>query len=124
MIQLPDVVTIKAARNRLKRCGGRPYTLRVTIDQGPKFVGKRISISTETKDLTQAEKSSALALAMMKKGGFTLSDIKFSKPEDDFSSMALLDLINQLVDSWSGHSSETTHGDVAELLSVLIKSAS
>jgi len=98
LIKLPDIVTVACARNRLKKCGDRCYTLRFTIDQGVKFVGKRISISLETKDIVLAEKVAAICLGSLKKGGFRFSAVKFSQPEPDHDNMALLDCVTDLMD--------------------------
>ena len=97
LLKLPDIVTIACARNRLKKCGDRCYSFRCTIDQGPKFVGKRISISLGTRDLVLAEKIAAMTLECLRKGGFTCGDVKFSKPDDRFDGLALLDEVKALI---------------------------
>ncbi len=98
LLKPPKIVTVACSRNRLKKCGDRCYTLRFTVDQGPKFMGKRISISTETKDIVLAEKVSALCLGAMKKGGFIFSAVRFGLPEPEHDNMALLDCITDLMD--------------------------
>ena len=107
LIELPDIVTIQAANNHLKRCDDRPYTLRFTVDNGPKFVGKRISISLDTKDIAFAERVSAVCIESLKKSGFVLSGIKFSKPPEDFNNMALFDCIQALIVKLEGVDDET-----------------
>ena len=107
LIDLPDVVSIKAGNNHLKRSDNRPYTFRFTVDQGPKFVGKRISISLDTKDIALAERVSAISLESLKKAGFVMSDIKLGKPERDFNNMALHDNIKAIIFDLRGEDDET-----------------
>ena len=106
LIDLPDIVTIQAVNNHLKRSDTRPYTLRFTVDQGPKFVGKRISISLETKDIKFAERVGATSIESLKKAGFVLSDIRFGKPEEDFNNMALHDNIKAIIFDLRGEDDE------------------
>ena len=106
LIDLPEIVTIQAANNHLKRSDTRPYTVRCTVDQGPKFVGKRISMTTGTKDIALAERYSSGAMEMLKKAGFILSDIKFSRPEEDFNNLALHDNIKAIIFDLRGEDDE------------------
>ncbi len=107
LIDLPEIVTIQAANNHLKRSDTRPHTLRFTIDQGPKFVGKRISISLGTKDISLAERISATSIESLKKAGFVLSDIRFfGKPEEDFDNLALHDNIKAIIFDLRGEDDE------------------
>lgn len=79
---LPDIVVIHAHNQtgkHLKKCETRPYHLRVTIDQGPKFVGKRISMSLGTRDHGEALKLSEHLITILKKSNFILSAIKTEK---------------------------------------------
>lgn len=106
LIHIPSNASTPAENNHLKRSGYRPYTFRFTVDQGPKFVGKRISISLETKDIAKAEWVSAICLASLKKAGFVLSDIKLGRPEQDFSNMALHDNIKAVIFNIRGEDDE------------------
>jgi hypothetical protein len=117
LIDLPDIVTIQAANNHLKRSGDRPYTLRFTVCQGPKFTGKRISISLGTKDIKLAEMVAAITLESLKKGGFIVSDVKFNQPTDDHNSLALRDLILSIIN-------EIGENDVTDMLRDAIKATS
>jgi hypothetical protein len=98
LIDLPKIIIKPTPNNHLKRCGVRPYTVRFTIDQGKKFVGKRVSISTGTKDLKLAERIAFTSIEGLEKADFILSNIKFSRPELDFNNLALYDNINAIID--------------------------
>ena len=106
LIDLPKTIKIQTANNHLKQCDTRPYTFRFTVDQGPKFIGKRISISLETKDISLAEKISAVSLESLRKAGFVVSDIRFGKPEHDFNNLALHDNIKSLIIDLQGEDDE------------------
>lgn len=58
----------------LKKSKGHPYQLRVTIDQGPKFVGKRVTIPIGTRDPNEATRIRDLVLEALDKGGFLTKD--------------------------------------------------
>ena len=117
LIELPDIVTVEAQNNHLKRSGDRPYTLRFTVCQGPKFTGKRISVSLGTKDIVLAERVSAIALESLKKGGFRVANVKFSQPTDDNDSLALRDCILLILN-------DAEEGEMKEKLQTAIDSTS
>ena len=58
----------------LKKSKGHPYQLRVTIDQGPKFVGKRVTVPLGTRDYNEALRIRDLVLEALAKGGFMTKD--------------------------------------------------
>jgi hypothetical protein len=119
LIDLPEIPVKPTPNNHLKRSNQRPYTLRFTVDQGPKFVGKRISISLETKDISFAERVSSVSLESLRKAGFILSDIRFGRPEHDFNNMALHDNITAIIDDLNACRSY----DMAETLQDAIDNA-
>jgi hypothetical protein len=117
LIQLPDIVTIQAANNHLKKSGDRCYTLRFTVTQGPKFTGKRISVSLGTKDLVLAERVRAISLESLKKAGFRCDEIKLGQPTEGNDSLALRDCIMLILN-------DTEEGEMKERLQAAIDATS
>ena len=117
LIQLPDIVTIQAANNHLKKVGDRCYTLRFTVTQGKKFTGKRISISLGTKDLSLAERVSATSLEALKKAGFRCEDVKLGIPSENNDSLALRDCIMMII-------SDIEDGEIKDKLQAAINATS
>ena len=103
----------------LKRSGDRPYTLRFTVDQGPKFVGKRVSLTLDTKDLPLAAKVAGLVVETLRKADFLLENVKFVQPSEDYNNMALHDCISAIIQDLTGQDDE-----MAELLQEAVDSAS
>ena len=97
LIELPKIAIKPTPNNHLKRSGFRPYTVRFTVDQGKKFVGKRVSITLGSKDIRLCEWVASTAISGLEKAGFILSNIKFGKPEKDFNNMALFDNITAII---------------------------
>ena len=62
--------------HHLKKSEGHPYQLRVTIDQGPKFVGKRITIPLSTRDYKEALRLRDHLLHALKSADFLTKDAK------------------------------------------------
>lgn len=65
----------KDTRN-LKKSQGHPYQLRVTIDQGPKFVGKRVTVPLGTRDYHEAIRLRDMMLKALASGDFLTKDAK------------------------------------------------
>ena len=57
--------------------------------------------------LSTSERVSAVCIESLKKSGFVLSGIKFSKPPEDFNNMALHDNIQALIVKLEGEDDET-----------------
>jgi len=106
LIDLPDIVIDPKDKELLKRSGDRPYTWRGTIDQAAKYVGKRVSVSTGTKDIRIAAMCRMLIVESLKAAGFIISDEKFSRPEEDFNNMALHDNIKAVIFDLRGEDDE------------------
>jgi hypothetical protein len=119
LIDLPKIAIKPTPNNHLKRSDDRPYTVRFTIDQGPKFIGKRISLTTGTKDIAKAEWVASTSMKSLEKAGFVLGGIKFGRPERDFSNMALHDNITAIIDNWNA----CGNYDMAETLQRAIDNA-
>jgi len=66
----------KPDAHHLKKSAGHPYQLRVTIDQGPKFVGKRVTVPLGTRDYQEALRLRDLILMALAAGDFMTKDAK------------------------------------------------
>jgi hypothetical protein len=97
LIKLPKIAIKPTPNNHLKRSGVRPYTVRFTVDQGKKFVGKRVSITLGSKDIKMCEWVASTTILGLEKAEFILSKIKFGRPEQDFNNLALHDNINTII---------------------------
>lgn len=62
--------SIRNALHHLRKWRGRPYWLKLRIDQGPKFVGKNVYVPIHTKNLKVAEIMRDCVLDALHKGGF------------------------------------------------------
>ena len=65
-----DKDTVANAMHHIRTWKGRPYWLKIRIDQGPKFVGKDIFLPLRTKDMEQAKAIRDLVIEALKRGGF------------------------------------------------------
>jgi hypothetical protein len=106
LLNLPRIPINPRHKKLLKRSGERPYTLRFTVDQGKKFVGKRISMTLHTKDLSFAARCTGMIYEALEKADFILTDKKFGRPQDDFNNMALHDNINAIIIDLRGDDDE------------------
>ena len=66
----------KVDNHHLKKSDGCPYQLRVTIDQGPKFGGKRVTIPLGTRDYNETAKARDLVLKVLVAENFVTKDTK------------------------------------------------
>jgi len=65
-----DKVGVANAMHHIRTWKGRPYWLKIRIDQGPKFVGKDIFLPLKTKNIDQAKVIRDLVIEALKRGGF------------------------------------------------------
>ena len=58
--------------HHLKKSEGRPYQMRIMIDQGPKMIGKRMTIPLETYDPKEAMARRDMYIRFLKKQGLNI----------------------------------------------------
>jgi hypothetical protein len=116
LIPLPIIPPVDGERCHLKNHGDRAYTFRIYITQGPKFCGKRISVSTGTKDIKLASEVVGLTTEALKDAGFIYEGFRFSKPELASDSTALKDEIEIIINEQRGQDD-----DMVEMLELAIE---
>lgn len=65
-----DKATVANAMHHIRTWKGRPYWLKIRIDQGPKFVGKDIYVPLKTKNSRVARRIRDCVLTALDHGGF------------------------------------------------------
>lgn len=65
-----DKATVANAMHHIRTWRGRPYWLKIRIDQGPKFVGKDIYVPLKTKNARVARRIRDCVLTALNHGGF------------------------------------------------------
>lgn len=65
-----EMASVADALHHIRTWRGRPYWLKIRIDQGPKFVGKDVYMPLKTKDERVARIVRDLVLVALDAGGF------------------------------------------------------
>ena len=64
------IVCGNASNQYLEKDDGRPFRMRITICQGPKFIGKRVKIPLKTRDPHEAQLRRDAILSGLNQAGF------------------------------------------------------
>ena len=106
LIPMPDIPPVEGEKTHLKNHGDRAYTFRIFITQGPKFCGKRISVTTGTKDIKLASEVVRLTTEALKSAGFIYEGFRFSIQEPTTDAVALKDEIEAIIEDQRGQDDE------------------